>query len=51
MEGFDNTPKYLTSCPKLLNSFGNKMPPCRTPLVTLKTFEIEYPYLTDINWC
>ena len=33
------------------NSFGDKMPPCRTPLVTLKTFEIEYPHLTDISWC
>ena len=25
------------------------MPSCRTPLVTLNTFEIEHPHLTDIN--
>ena len=34
-----------------LNSIGDKMPPCRTPLATLKTFKMEHPHLTDINWC
>ena len=28
-----------------LNSFGDKIPPCRTPLATL----ITVPHLTDIN--
>ena len=32
-----------------LNSFGDKIPPCRTPLATLNTVEIVFSHLTDIN--
>ena len=38
----------LSSLMWILNSLGDKIPPCRTPLVTLNTFEIEHPHLTDI---
>ena len=34
-----------------MNSLGDKMPPCRTPLVILNTFETGHPHLTNINWC
>ena len=39
----------LSPSMSILSSFGDKMPPCRTPLVTLNTFEMEQSHLTNIN--